>query len=326
MATLNDLKCALRQAARTTSYPLLSDTQYSAGFEVLIQGSEPTYRDFITPRLSQLLDTHSKLRKDISVLEIGPGPQSVLVRLSRDLRGKFQFYNALEPNGLFALKLEEQLRSTTHTESALPCLAQPTKICRSPLAFKDDKEICFDKNALNASMKFDLILFCHSMYGMKPKHKFIERELNMLADGPEGGIIVVFHRDGGLCFDDLVSNQTASYPTGVICLPNDDNVLDSSASFIAGHVLRNTDEDHTIRMAWRTICRNLGYHEKGRLSSSSPEIMVSFTPHATAVQELMAQMPLLKSHRTIKNRKAHFQSPAYVTRPTEIRQVQACVE
>jgi adenine phosphoribosyltransferase len=326
MATLNDLKRALRQAARTTSYPLLSETQYSAGFEGFIQRSESTYRDFITPQLSQLLDTHFKSRNDISVLEIGPGPQSVLVRLSRGLREKFQSYSALEPNGLFASKLKKQLHSTIHTESALPCLAHPAKIYHSSLAFEDDKEICLDKNAPDASMKFDLILFCHSMYGMKPKHKFIERALNMLADRSEGGIIVVFHRDGVLNFNDLVSNRTASHPTGVIRLPDDDNVLDSFASFIAGYALEKTDENHIIRTTWRKICRNLCHHEKGRLSFSAPEIMVAFTLHAAAVQELMAHMPLLERSRAIKNRKARLQSPAYIARPTEIRQVQACVE
>jgi adenine phosphoribosyltransferase/phosphomevalonate kinase len=326
MATLNDLKHALREVARTTSYSLLSDTQYSAGFEDLIRGSESAYRDFITPQLSQLLNTHFKSRTDISVLEIGPGPQSVLARLSRDLRGKFQSYDALEPNSSFASKLEEQLHSTPTTESALPCLAHPANVCGYPLALEDDDEICFDKNALDASKKYDLVLFCHSMYGMKPKHKFIERALKMLADRSEGGIIVVFHRDEALCFNDLVSSRTASYPAGAIRLADDDKVLDSFASFIAGHALNNTDEDYTIRTAWRTICRDLGHHEKGHLSFSSPETMVVFTSHATAVQELMTQMPLFKGKRAIKNRKAHFQSPAYIARPTEIRQVQACVE
>ncbi|KAH7385152.1 phosphoribosyl transferase domain protein [Phaeosphaeria sp. MPI-PUGE-AT-0046c] len=326
MAVLNDLKHALRQAARTTSYSSLSDTQYKAGLEVLIEGSETTYRDFITPQLTQLLDTHFKSRTDISVLEIGPGPQSVLARLSRDLRGKFQSYDALEPNGLFASNLEEQLNSATHTESAFRCLAHPANICRHPLALKDSKEISLDNDAFDASKRYDLILFCHSMYGMKQKHKFIERALGMLATGPQGGIIVVFHRDGGLCFSDLVSDQTASYPFGVIRLADDDLVLDSFAPFIAGYALGNTDEDHDVRKAWRTICRNSGHHEGNYLSFSSPEVMVVFTPHATAVQDLMAQMPVLKSHRAIKNRKAHLQSPAYIARPTEIGQVQVCVE
>jgi adenine phosphoribosyltransferase len=326
MATLNDLKRALWQAARMASYSPLSDTQYSTGYENLIQGSESTYRNFIIPQLSQLLDTRFKLRTDVSVLEIGPGPRSVLGRLSRDLRAKFQSYDALEPNSLFASKLEKQLHPTNHTESIFPCLGQPAKIYRYPLAVDDNNEICFDKSPFDASRKYDLILFCHSMYGMKPKHKFIERALDMLSDRSEGGIIVVFHRDGVLCFNDLVSNRRVSYPTGVLCLADDNNVLDSFASFIAGYALENTSKDHNIRKRWRSICRDLGYHEKGRLSFSSPEIMVVFTRHATAVRELVAQMPLLKRNRAIKNRKAHLQSPAYIARPKEVRQVQACVE
>ncbi|KAL5117341.1 hypothetical protein ACEQ8H_004786 [Pleosporales sp. CAS-2024a] len=329
MATLNHLKLALRQGAGPNSNASLSDTQYSAAFEVLVQASEPTYRDFITPQLSQLLDTRFGSRTDISVLEVGPGPKSVLARLSRHVREKFQSYHALEPNRLFASRLEEQFQSTTHGESVLPCLAHPAKISCRALALDEDEEtgLLLDGHAFGGSKKYDLILFCHSMYGMKPKHKFIQRALSMLANQAKTGIVVVFHRDGLLRFNDLVSSQTAFYPTGVTRLADDNHVLDSFASFLAGCAAPgNTEEDHRVRRAWRTICRNLGDSENGHLSFSAPEIMLVFTRHATAVQELMAQMPLIQSCRAMKNRKAQFQYPAYIARPTQIRHVQACVE
>lgn len=58
MATLNALKEALNQAVKPVSFQgkPLSDEQYSAGLDVLLQGSGRfTYRDFIIPQLSRLL-------------------------------------------------------------------------------------------------------------------------------------------------------------------------------------------------------------------------------------------------------------------------------
>jgi adenine phosphoribosyltransferase len=326
MATLNDLKLALRQAAKTTPPQPLSETQYSAGFQTLVQDSGWTvYKDFIIPQLSQLVKTHFESRSDISVLEIGPGPQSLLVHLPSGLRRKFKTYDALEPNGTFAARLEEQLQSSTQAESLLPCLAHPARIYRCPFVLQDNTESCVDKGAIDPSNKYDLILFCHSMYGMKPKHKFIERALESLVEGPQCGIVVVFHRDGSR-FQPLVCHQTVSHPAGTIRLANNNDVLDSFASFVAGYALNNTDEDNTVRMVWHDICRSLGHLEKGHLSFSSPVVMVAFTKHATALEELEVQMPLCTNIKAIKNRQAHLQNPTTIVRPTGITQVQQCVE
>ncbi|KAJ0127359.1 hypothetical protein HZ326_29539 [Fusarium oxysporum f. sp. albedinis] len=70
MATLDTLKQTLRQTARATASCAtqpLSHTQYSAGFDVLMQGSGwMTYQNFIVPQLSSLLDRLLNSRVHIS--------------------------------------------------------------------------------------------------------------------------------------------------------------------------------------------------------------------------------------------------------------------
>jgi adenine phosphoribosyltransferase len=271
-----------------------------------------------------LLKIHFKSRTDLSVLEIGPGPQSLLAHLPDDLRRKFKTYNALEPNETFALRLEEQLQSATQTVPPLPCLVQPAKICRHPYNLQDNAKGYSDKHAIDQNNKYDLVLFCHSMYGMKLKHRYIEQALNMLVERPHGGIVAVFHRDGS-SFQPLVCHETASYPAAAVCLVNNNDVLDSFASFVAGYALGDTDEDQHTRTAWRGICCTMGRLEKGHLWFSSPTVMVAFTNHATTLRELKAQMALFEGDRAIKNRQARLQNPASVVRPTEVSQVQQCV-
>ncbi|SLM37871.1 phosphoribosyl transferase domain protein [Lasallia pustulata] len=330
MATLDSLKQALRQKARATaSSPkqLLSDTQYSAGFDILVRGSGwITYQDFIIPQLSQLLAPLFNSRINISVLEIGPGPKSLLGYLPSRLRRKVKRYTAFEPNGLFATRLEEWLCSTSETESPLACLESPSNIHRIPFVLEDNIGSGTGTATGNDDEKYDIILFCHSMYGMEPKHTFIERALEMLVERPQGGMVVVFHRDGVLHLGDLVCHRTASFPTGVVRVANNDEVLDCFAPFIAGFVMQ--DVDKAIRVEWRKVCRALGRREEAHpdhLLFSSPNVMAAFTQHATTLQELTAQVPLVKGDKMVKNREARLHRPASIIRPTEIRHVQQCV-
>ena len=293
MATLDSLKKALRQKATATTTSLkqqqqqqpLSDAQYSAGFDILVQGSKrSTYQDFIIPQLSQLLDSLFNSRSHISALEIGPGPKSPLGYLPSHLRRKVRRYTAYEPNGLFATGLEEWLCSTSETESPLPCLESPPDIHQSPFVLKDDGRKGTGTSDDDQKI-YDIILFCHSMYGMKPKHRFIERALEMLVERPKGAIVVVFHRDGVLDLDGLLCHQTASFPTGVVRVANDDEVLDCFAPFVAGFVMQDADMDKALRVEWRKVCRALCRREEAHpdhLLFSSPNIMAAFTQHATA--------------------------------------------
>ncbi|KAJ5544099.1 hypothetical protein N7494_005378 [Penicillium frequentans] len=167
------------------------------------------------------------------------------------------------------------------------------------------------------------------MYGMKPKKQFIEKALEMLVEQPEGGMVVVFHRDETLHLDGLVCHQTASFPSGAICVTDDDDVLDVFAPFIAGSSIEDVEAKRGIQAEWRTLCRALSRREKAhpnQLSFSSPNIMVAFTKHATAITELTAQVPLSKGDRVVKNREAHLRQPASVVRPKNIQQIQKCVQ
>ena len=330
MATLDSLKGALRQkAAATTSSPKqpLSDAQYSAGFGILVQGSGwTTYQDFIIPQLTQLLIPLFNSRTRISALEIGPGSKSLFGYLPGRLRQKVKRYTAFEPNGLFAATLEEWLCSTSETDSPLPCLESPPDIRRVPFVLKNDVGSDIDKS--DDDEKYDIILFCHSMYGMKPKHRFIERALEMLVERPKGGMVVVFHRDGALHLDGLVCHRTASFPTGVVCVANDDKALDYFAPFVAGFVMQDVDVDKAIRAEWRKVCRALCRREEAladHLLFSSPNVMAAFTQHAIRLPELTAQVPLAKEDKTVKNWEARLHRPASIIRPTEVRHIQHCV-
>ncbi|RYP49833.1 hypothetical protein DL768_004525 [Monosporascus sp. mg162] len=331
MATLDSLKSALRRKATAMSSPRqpLSDTQYSAGFDALVRGSGwMTYQDFIIPQLSELLAPLFNSRGHISALEIGAGPKSVLGYLPGRLRCKISRYDAFEPNGLFATNLEEWLCSTPERESPLPCLESPPDIRRIPFVLDNNAGSDTGTGTSNADKKYDFILFCHSMYGMKPKHRFIERALGMLVERPEGGIVVVFHRDGTLRLDGLVCHRTVSFPTGVVGVANDDDVLDCFAPFITGFVMQDVDEDKAIRIEWRKVCRALGRREETHLDHllfSSPNVMEAFTQHATSLPELTAQVPLVNGDKTVKNREARLHHPALIVRPTEVRHVQQCV-
>jgi adenine phosphoribosyltransferase len=332
MATLDSLKQALRQKAKaivSSQKQPLSDTQYNAGFDILVQGSGwMTYRDFIIPQLTQLLTPLFNSRNYISVLEIGSGPKSILGYLPNGLRRKVRKCTAFEPNGLFATRLEEWFCSTSETESPLPCLEKPPIIHRIPFVLQDNTGSGTSTGTKDDDEKYDIILFCHSMYGMKPKHRFIERALEMLVEQPQGGMVAVFHRAEVLHIDGLVCHQTASFPTGVVSVANDNEALDCFAPFIAGFNMQDVDVDKAIRLDWRQVCRALGRREEAHLdhlSFSSPNIMAVFTQHATTLPELTAQMPLAKGDETIKNREARLLRPASIIRPTEVRHVQQCV-
>ena len=332
MATLESLKRALRQQAKATTFSpeqFLSDTQYSAGFDILVRGSGwVTYQDFIIPQLTQLLVPLFNSRIHISALEIGPGPKSLLGYLPSRLRGKVRRYTAFEPNGLFATKLEERLCSTPKTESPLPYLDSPPNIHRIPFALEDSIGSGTRKGMSDDDEKYDIVLFCHSMYGMKPQHRFIEKALKMCVERPQGGMVAVFHRDGALHLDGLVCHRTASFPNGVVQVVNNDEVLDCFAPFVAGFVMQDVDVDKAIRIVWRKVCRALGRREEAypdHLLFSAPNIMVAFTQHATTLPELTAQVPLVEGYQTVKNREARLHRPAAIIRPTEVRHVQQCV-
>jgi adenine phosphoribosyltransferase len=331
MATLDSLKQALWQKVKaTTSCPEqpLSNKQYSAGFDILVGGSGwMTYQDFIIPQLSQLLAPFFNSHTHISVLEIGPGPKSILGYLPGHLRRMVRKYTTFEPNSLFATKLEEWLCSTSGGEYPLPCLRTLPNIHRIPFVLHDNIGSLTNTFTKDNNEKYDIILFCHSMYGMKSKSKVIERALKLLVEPPRG-MVVVFHRDENLHFNGLICHRTASFPAGVIRVANDDEALDCFSPFIAGFTMQDEVVDKDIRVKWREVCRVLGRREEAHpdhLSFSSRNVMAAFTQHATTLPELTARMPLVNGDKTVKNCEARLHRPASFIRPTQIQQVQQCV-
>ncbi|KAF6809192.1 phosphoribosyl transferase domain protein [Colletotrichum sojae] len=296
MTNLEALKHALRQhAASASSSPKqpLSDTQSSAGFYTLVQGSGgATYRDFIVPQLSRLLDPLFVSRAGVSVLEIGPGPKSVLVSLLSGLRRQIKKYTAFEPNGLYVGRLEQWLSNRfSETGLPLPCLDSSPDIRNAPFTLD---------GAAEGDGKFDVVLFCHSMYGMKPKRAYIERALELLDNQPKDGMVVVFHRDGALNLDGLVCHRTSSFPTRVVRVKNDDDALDCFARFLVGFSMHDESADEAVRLQWRKVCRSLGRREEDCLVFAAPDCMATFNRHSKSLPELAA--------------------------PTEIQHVQACVK
>lgn len=313
MATLDTLKKALvkKAAATTTAKQSLSDEQYSAGFDFFLKDPAwKTYQDFIIPQLSQLLSPLFQSRLRISVLEIGPGPKSVLGHLPDDQRQKITKYDAFEPNKLFASRLEEWLRF-----KPFPNLEHAASLDRSAFTSRVDVY----KTPGSQEQRFDVILFCHSMYGMNRKHEFINKAVNMLPDRPGGGMVMVFHRDS-LQIENMAADRTLTFPTGVVSVPDTDDDLDSFAQFIAASV----SHDDSLRASWREVCRGLGLRDtvhSGRISFSTPEIMTVFTRdlgysgHLTLVQEL----------RAVKNRQAGRRHPRGIKQPKNLESIQQCV-
>ncbi|KAK3625332.1 hypothetical protein LTR56_020497 [Elasticomyces elasticus] len=319
MATIERLKKAPKQEIETNA-PIytkpLTDSQYDAGFDLLTQGNRTTYQDFIIPQLSRILVSLLKTRTHVSVLEIGPGPRSVLGLLPEQLRQKVRRYTALEPNEIFAERLEAQ--------RTLPGLEHPHSIHRAAFGFENDTNASCGADAGWMAEQYDLVLFCHSMYGMKPQRKFIECALERLSLLPEGGMVVVFHRQGTFHVDGFVCNTTTSFPTGSVCVADDDTLLDCFATFISGV----SAPEMTTGSARREVCRALGRRDEAHpehLFFGAPEVMVTFTRHATTLPELTAQMPITIDTSKIKNRQARLHGPAAVVRPTEILHVQQCV-
>lgn len=313
MTTLNTLK----QALHNTASPL-----------PLLQSSESewkTYQDFIIPHLTNLLTTHINLNlnpgRRISILEIGPGPRSILGSLPYRVREGIGRYVAVESSGLSADELDGWLG------------VEKGGVVRR-VAFQGADADADADAEIGEEERFDVVLFCHNLYGMKPKAGVIKRALGMLVEKQEqhqhqqkDGIVVVFHRDLSLQLDGLVCHQTASFPTGFVSVEDTDDALDRFASFVAGvHV--DDDELGTgeaIRGEWRNICRELGGRHHDQLYFNAPNVMAVFNRHATALPELTSLVPSSEEDRVVKNREARLHQPAAVVRPTEIRHVQDCV-
>ncbi|OAA77849.1 hypothetical protein LEL_04672 [Akanthomyces lecanii RCEF 1005] len=164
MANFEDLQAALIESALSTAdgFPkqALSDAQYAAGFDALLSGAgRSAYELFIIPQLSALLDTILQSQADVSVLEIGPGPKTVLGHLPAHLKCGIKRYAAFEPNKMFALTLEDWLLSKSGTGLPLPSLKEPPQIHVKPFTLGSTNDNGPNEYESRGDQKFDIILF-----------------------------------------------------------------------------------------------------------------------------------------------------------------------
>ncbi|ETS80722.1 hypothetical protein PFICI_08251 [Pestalotiopsis fici W106-1] len=332
MATLNELKKALwLKADSITPLPrqVLSEYQYATGFELLARDPEWATDESFMAQLSQLLGPLFGSRTGISVLEIGPGPKSVLGHLSQEMRSRIKRYTAFEPNTLHATRLEAWLSDCRGGECPLPRLRSEPIIHRAPFEMGRHAESSTPPHEDDQDQGFDLVLFCHSMYGMNPKRSFVERALELLAHDAPGGLVVIIHREATLHLDGLVCYRTISLPSGCVYVENDDVSLDSFSAFIAGFAIEDAAADKNVRDHWRIVCRTLGRLDKDHLNHlkfSAPQEIVAFTRDSTSLEFLKSEGLVFQEQKTVKNRDARLHSPAAIVRPTGIRQLQHCVE
>jgi hypothetical protein len=208
----------------------------------------------------------------------------------------------------------------------LLCLESPPTIHRLPSDPQDDTR-SGSSGDTDDDEGYDMVFFCHSMYGIESKQNAIEQALNMLVK-PRGGMVVVFHCGRFSHLDGLVYHETASFPTGLVRVADDNQVIDDFAPFISDFAMHGGDVHKAVHIEWRGVCRDLGQREEAYpdcLSFRFHDIMEAFSQHATRLPELTAQLAALKGDRQIKNREACLCHPAAIYRPTEIHYIQVCV-
>ncbi|RBA22265.1 hypothetical protein FPRO05_00612 [Fusarium proliferatum] len=316
MATLHALKKALKKVGDEAPRKPLNDKEYDDGLSLFAEASdEQTHQEkVIIPQLSELITSFST-RDEISVLEVGPGPESVLGHLPATLRKSITKYVALEPSFQYTQSLQRWL-SPRENERPL-----------SSLKYSLVRPAPFIKGSCPGE-KYDVILFCHGLYGLKNKKEIIRHTIEMLPEDLLDGMVIIFHRAGSLIFDNLVCHRSLSFPNRIVAIKDDDEAIDSFTRFIVGYRLTTGVFYETRQAQWRTICRELAGHDDdypGHLIFSSPEIMIAMTRHANQLPDLTARVPSVPRPYKVKNRQALHNRPAAIVRPLDISQIQSCV-
>ncbi|KAI4601820.1 hypothetical protein KJ359_010684 [Pestalotiopsis sp. 9143b] len=327
MATLSELKRALREVS--TPRPSLSKGQYNAALEQSMQVARWTPDESLILQLSRLLAPLLNSRTSISVLDLWPGPKSILAELPDHLRRKISFYTAVELNDTYFEQLSDWLARPETTECPLPRL-KPGNLVQQTTPATGNMLECREFLPTNEFDKvFDVVLFSDSTHGMGPRQAFARMALNMLPIKPASGLVVVIREQGTLQLGDLVCHRTVLLPRGVLRAPDNDQALDSFASLVAHCDSSETDANRDVRDQWRVICRTLGHREyrhPDHLVFTVPQVISSFSRHGDSMHTRKAEVPLMNVDRAIKNREARLHDNAAVFRPTDVGQLQQCVE
>jgi hypothetical protein len=251
----------------------------------------------------------------------------VLTHLPYNLRTCIERYTAYEPNHLFAEQLKSSLDAGVESGKALPSLRSAATIHE----YGFDPGMSAGQGECDAKddvPTFDIVLFCHSLYGLKPQHKYIERAINMLAPECEDSLVIVFHRDGVLELGRLVCHHAMIHPQEMVSVEDSDVSLDQFAHFIAGCAVPGETENEEIHAALRQICRKFGVGsstEPSQLCLSSPDALFTFGRLALALPKLLDSVLAAPVQYMVKNREARARRLAAIVRPTTIMHIQNCV-
>lgn len=327
MATLSELKRALREVSITR--PPLPKGRYNAALEQSMQFAQWTPDENLIPQLSQLLAPLLNSRTSISVLDIWPGPKSILAELSDHLRRKISVYTAVGLNATYFERLSDWLANPEKMECPLPRL-RPANLVQQTTPAAENLLECRELLSTNGFAKvFDVVLFSDSTHGMGPPLEFARMALKLLPLKPASGLVVVIREQGTLQLGDLVCHHTALLPRGILRIPDNDQALDSFTSLVANTDLQKTDDNRGVQDQWRDICRTLGdrdHHYPGHLVFSVPQVISSFSRHGDSMHTSKPEVPLMNVERAIKNREARLHNSAPVFRPTDVGQLQQCVK
>ncbi|PYH83047.1 phosphoribosyl transferase domain protein [Aspergillus uvarum CBS 121591] len=283
-----------------------ADTEKRAA-SVTLDPESPIYQYLFTAHLTQLLNPLFDSRDHVSVLEIRPGPKSILHYFSPRLRRKVSRYTAIEPDDRSATRLEEWLHSPSEMGSPLPCLEIPPNIRRIPLntafpTLSGTRPVAYDSKE-----KFDVIFFSHETHSVL-RFASMQWTLKMLAKRPEGGMVMMIHD---------VCHKTVSLPPRTFRVIDDDKVLDRLAHFSTPSTLANR---------WKRFCRGISRCEKkdsDYLLFDLPTIITVFQEHANSFGKLTRHVPML--NEPLKDRVARLNHSPLIVKPRNIQHVQHCV-
>ncbi|SPJ79061.1 uncharacterized protein FTOL_07452 [Fusarium torulosum] len=128
--------------------------------------------------------------------------------------------------------------------------------------------------------RYNVILFCHSLYGVTSQVGVVKNALSLLVEKPNDGLVIVFYGTVSLHVDNLVCHRSAYFPDGAVRIKDNNSALDKFAPFIARCTLQDKDERENVQAEWRKVCRAVGRPDKQHLRQlifDSPEVMMTLT-------------------------------------------------
>lgn len=142
------------------------------------------------------------------------------------------------------------------------------------------------------------------------------------------GLAVVFHQGENQEYDGLVCCRSATYPTGIVPVTDNEEVLVCFSRFVVRCVMHISNLNEAVQCEWHKACRSLGRREEAyrdRLVFDLPDLMVAFNRQATSLPDVIAKVLLVCRDKNVKIWQARSQCPTSIVSPTDILQIQQCV-